>query len=67
MKWFKQLPLEKKYYYLYLFNLFGTLNCIYLAMAYNAWSFYLLAAWTMSSVLHYMRKEEELYNENIQT
>lgn len=67
MKWFKKLPLEEQYHNIQIFNLFGTLICISLAMSHNAWSWYLLAAWTLSSVFHYMRKEEELYNENIQT
>lgn len=67
MDWFKKLPLKKQFYLLQIFNLFGTLNCISLAMVYNAWSWYLCAAWTLSSVLYLMKKEEELYNENIQT
>lgn len=65
MKWFKKLPLEEQYYNLHLFNLFGTLICISLAMCHNAWSWYLLAAWTLVSSLHYMKKEEEIINANL--
>lgn len=67
MEWFKKLPLEEQYYNLYIVNLFGTLICISLALSYQAWSWYLCAAWTLSSVFYYMKKEKELYDEDVQT
>lgn len=62
MEWFKKLPRENQLYLLQIINLYGTLNCIYLAMQYNAWSWYLLASWTFTSVIMCMREEEKLYN-----
>lgn len=67
MKWFKKLPRETQLYLLQIINLLGTMNLMYLAMRYDAWSFYLLAIWTFISVIICMRDEEKLYRENIQT
>lgn len=65
MKWFKKLPCETQLYLLQNFNLLGTMNCAYLAMRYDDWTWYFLAAWTLCSVFICMRKEEKLYHENI--
>lgn len=67
MKWFKKLPRETQLYLLQIINLLGTMNWMYLAMRYDAWSIYLLAIWTFISAIICMRDEEKLYRENIQT
>ena len=68
MKWFEKLPKEKQYYFLYLLCFFGTLNCIWIAMAQHGGSiWYFLAAWCFISCCSYMHKEYKIYESYLQT